>query len=563
MRFLITLFILITTSLSAQKEYPKDAFRSPLDIPILLSGTFGELRSNHFHSGVDIKTQQREGLSIFSVGDGYISRIKISPWGFGKALYITHPDGYYTSVYAHLQEFSPAIEAYIKKLQYERETYELEVYPDPDTFTVSKGELVAYSGNTGSSGGPHLHFELRDASQRPINPLLFGMKASDTKAPTILGVYGYSNDDESQINQSNTPIQININKQNDGTFLADKVLASGKIGFGLHTFDSQDYTSNKNGVYAVEMSVNGTPYFSYDFEKFSFNETRYINALIDYERYTTTKQRIQKCFISPENPLSIYGHKVDNGILTVKEGLSYDVLLKVKDFEGNESVIHIPVEGKKMESLQKTETLITDHFLRAAIDNNYEFENASVFFPSNTFYENFYIDISSNDSTLVIHNDKVPVHKNFTVNFDISSYEGAEKRKLFIARIDEENNLIYEKTSKSKTKLSTRTRNLGVYTLALDTIAPKIAPVNFNNKQWLNDYEYLKVKIVDDLSGIANYRATINGQWILMEYEPKKDMLTYKFKDRTFTKSEHELKIIITDNVGNTTTFTNTFYRKN
>jgi len=562
MRFLIFFFI-FTTTINAQKKYPKDLFRAPLEIPLLLSGTFGELRSNHFHSGIDIKTQQREGLPVLSVGDGYISRIKISPWGFGKALYIAHANGSYTSVYAHIQKFSPKIQAYIKKLQYQRETYELEVFPKQNEFTIDKGEIIAYSGNTGSSAGPHLHFELRDASQRPMNPLHFGMKVADNKAPTVLGLYGYSLDNKAQINQSNVPIQVNINQQDKNTFLADKIYANGKIGFGIHSFDHQDYTNNKNGVYAVEMFVNGTPYFSYDFEKFSFSETRYINAFIDYEKYKTVKNRIQKCFIAPNNPLSIYHYKIDNGIIDIKEGLNYTIEIKVKDFKGNESSITIPIEGKQLEKIQQKEEVVTDNFLKASIDNNYEFSNTSVFFPANTFYNNFYIDLAESDSTIVVHNDKVPVHKNFTINFDASSYTKEERRKLVIARIDEDNQLIYENTIKKGTSLRTKTRNLGVYTLALDTIAPKITPVNFKKGKWTVDSKYLKVKIHDNLSGIANYRATINGKWILMEYEPKKDMLIYNFNDIEFTVPEQNLKIIVTDNTGNNTTFTSNLQIKN
>ena len=561
MRFLVFL-LFISATVKAQKKYPEDVFRSPLDIPLLLSGTFGELRSNHFHSGVDIKTQQREGLSILSIGDGYISRIKVSPWGFGKALYITHPNGYYTSVYAHLKNFSPEIEAYVKSLQYKRETYNLEVYPKINQFKVSKGQLVAYSGNTGSSGGPHLHFEIRDASQRPINPLFFGMDVTDTKIPTVGGLYGYSMDNNSQINQVNTPIEININEIKSGIFKADKVVANGKIGFGIQAFDGQDYTANKNGVYTVEMFVNGTPYFGYDFEKFSFSETRYINTLIDYENYKTTKQRIQKCFISSENPLSIYHHKVDNGILEVKEGLTYLVTIKIKDFKGNESSIEIPIEGKKQEIIKPTEITITDHFLRAKIDNNYTFKKASVFFPKNTFYENFYIDLKRTDSTLTVHNDKVPAHKNFTINFDASEYTELERRKLFIARLNDNDEFIHERTSKKGAKLSTKTRNLGTFTLAIDTIAPTAKPVNFKNEQALSDYKYLRVKMHDDLSGIATYRATINGKWILMEYEPKKDMLSYNLNDLKFDESKYKLKIILTDNVGNTNKFIYTLYPK-
>ena len=562
MRYTLLLIFLSLSFLHAQKEYPEDAFRPPLDIPLLLSGTFGELRSNHFHSGIDIKTQQREGLPVIAVGDGYISRVKISPWGFGKAVYITHPNGYYTSVYAHLKEFAPDLQAYIKKLQYERETYELEIYPEPGELKVEKGEQIAFSGNTGSSGGPHLHFELRDASQRPLNPLIFGMRVKDTKLPTVLGVYGYPIGRDAQINHSDNRIQLNINEQEKGVFLADKILANGSIGFGIHSFDGQDFTSNKNGVYAVDVSINGTPYFSYNFEKFSFSETRYINAFIDYENYVKTKNRIQKCFIAPNNPLSIYRYKVNDGILKIKEGLSYQVTIIIKDFEGNESKIVIPVEGKKLAIVDKTEVEITERFLKANIDNNYEFENASVFFPANTFYENFYLKIEKNDSLLTIHEKNIPAHRNFTVQFNVENYSEEERRKLYIARINDNNDLIYSSTSKRGKIISTKTRNLGVYTLATDTLSPTVTPSNFKNNQWLEGFKSIKVRINDFESGIANFRATINGRWILMEYDPKKSTLVYNLNDIKFTEPEHNLKIIVTDNVGNSNVYKSVFYRK-
>jgi murein DD-endopeptidase MepM/ murein hydrolase activator NlpD len=193
------LLFLISVSVYAQSEYPQDYFRNPLDIPIVLSGTFGELRSSHFHSGLDIKTKQQEGLRVYAAAEGYVSRIKISHFGYGKALYITHPNGY-TTVYGHLQKLSDRLERYIKNCQYDKESFEVEVFPTPDELPVEKNEIVAYSGNTGGSGGPHLHFEVRDNAERPLNPMLFGITAKDSKAPLVLGVYAYPKDDKAVIN---------------------------------------------------------------------------------------------------------------------------------------------------------------------------------------------------------------------------------------------------------------------------------------------------------------------------------------------------------------------------
>ena len=264
-----------------QNGGPETNFQSPLDIPLILSGTFGELRSNHFHAGIDIKTQQRQGLPVYAVEDGTVSRIKISHWGYGKALYIAHPNGY-TSVYAHLQKFGPEIEAYVKKLQYEKQRYEVEVFPQYGELTVSKGDTVAYSGNTGGSSGPHLHFEIRNSmDEKPTNPLLYGFSVRDATNPNITGLFAYPLSDSAQVNQSQKRIEIPFSRQADGTYLAEPVTASGLIGFGIETYDRQDLAANKNGVYRVEQRVNGKTYTDMDFKAFGIAARQVLVDLLD------------------------------------------------------------------------------------------------------------------------------------------------------------------------------------------------------------------------------------------------------------------------------------------
>lgn len=558
----ILFFVLPFIAASAQETYPKDYFRAPLDIPLLLSGTFGELRSNHFHSGTDIKTQQREGLRAFAIGDGYVSRINISPWGYGKALYITHPNGY-TSVYAHLQKFGPEIEAYVKKQQYEQESYSIELFPQPDELPVKQSDVIAYTGNTGSSGGPHLHFEIRDTeTEKPINPLFFGLDVKDAQSPVIQELYAYPLSDSSQVNRSGDPIPVNFRRQPDGTLLADKIDASGPIGFGVRAYDRQDLAYNKNGAYAVQMSVNGTTYLYYDFKTFSFAESRHINTLIDYGHYVRERQRIQKCFISPGNTLNIYNKRLNEGIIDIRDGMDYTIIIEVSDFEGNTNVLKIPVNGKQQEILHKKEIKITPNYLRTKRENIYAEGKVTVFFPAYTFYEDLYFDLKDNgNGSYEIHNEEVPVQRNYTLSFDVSDYPETERKQWFIAHLDRRGRPSYETTFKRGNTFSTHTKRLGTFTLEKDSTAPKIIPVNFKDRQWLSNYHYLKVKISDDLSGIASYRATINGRWVLMEYEPKDNTLTYDFEDLTLEGSRHDLEISVTDNVGNSTTFKATFHR--
>lgn len=560
---LFFIFLFFFSFAFSQKKYPQNDFRSPLDIPIILSGTFGELRSNHFHSGIDIKTKQKEGFEVFAIGDGHVSRIKIQHWGFGKALYITHTNGY-TSVYAHLKKLAPKLEAYLKKQQYAKENYEIQLYPNAGELTIKKGEVIAYSGNSGSSGGPHLHFEIRDAASKPINPMLFGIDVKDSHNPTVSGVFGYALSDAAQINASNKIVQLQLKKdKTKNNFIASKVYASGVIGFGINSYDRQDLAFNKNGIYQLETYVNGIKNFSYTFNKFSFGESRYINTLIDYARFKEKRQRVQRCFVTPANKLSIYDDVVDNGRIQIEEGKEYTVVLKVKDFKNNVTTIIIPVVGKKQTITQKKKEVITKNRITRNAEHSLKEGEVSVYIPKNTFYEDFYFDLSKDKKgRYKIHNDKVAAHKNFVISFDVSKYSAKERKQLFIASLNRKKKPSYSKTKKKGAKFTTSTKSLGTYFIAKDSVPPKARPINFAKDKWISSKKYLKIKVTDNLSGVRSFRGTINGKWILFEYDPKKSMLTYDFSDIIFTEAKHNLKLIVTDNVGNSTTFTSTFYRK-
>ncbi|MFH6605154.1 M23 family metallopeptidase [Maribacter algicola] len=551
-----------SSTVFAQEKYPQDTFRSPLDIPLVLAGTFGELRSNHFHGGIDIKTQQRQGLPVYAIGDGSVTRIKVSLWGYGKVLYVAHPNGY-TSVYAHLQKFSPEIEEYIKKVQYQKRSYEVEVFPDYGEVKVEKGKVIAYSGNTGGSSGPHLHFEIRNSiSEKPTNPLLYGLEVRDATNPILNRLYAYPLSEDAQVNQNANKVEVNFTKQKDGSFLADKVTAIGTIGFGFVGYDRQDLAANKNGVYSVRQLVNGKEYTNYDFESFSYSETRYINTLIDFDHYAKYRSKIQKLFKSPGNRLSIYNTLENDGKINIKEGLSYNVEVLIQDLAGNTTKVVIPVEGRQAQLKSERASEKTDTYVIAKKPNNYDLGGAKVYFPANTFYDDFYIDLKKGKDTVTIHHNGVPAHRNFTITFDVSKYSEEDLKQLFIARLDDKLRPEFASTFKRGSTFTTRTRNLGTYALAKDTVAPKVSTKNFKEKQWLNNYKYLSLRISDDLSGIDTYSATLNGEWILMEYEPKTKTLTYNFDDKILDKKQCELKVVVTDNVGNTTTHITSFYRK-
>ncbi|MDY0781525.1 M23 family metallopeptidase [Tenacibaculum sp. IB213877] len=559
--FSILTFFIFSFGFS-QKQYPKNYFSPPLKVPVALAGTFGELRSNHFHSGVDIKTLGKEGLPIYAPADGYISRIKVAQYGFGKALYIKHPNGY-TTVYAHLQKFAPHIQQYVKNVQYQKESYYTgNLFPDASKFPIKKGEIIGYTGDTGSSGGPHLHYEIRDSStDHIINPLLFGLNAEDTKAPTIKSLMAFPLNEDSRINQSANKTVINFKNMGNGTYLAESTNASGLIGLGIRAYDQLNKAPNKNGLYSLEMKVNGERVYYHDVETFSFAESKYINLLIDYEHYANYKKRIQKTYKVKGNKLSLYEHLKNDGKLMIRPGENYAIEIIAKDYAGNTSTLKLPIRGVKNNMIFR-ERDTTAYKITATNFQKFHQKNVTLAFPKNSFYNDCYLHFTVEDGVAKVHEPTIPLDKKFTITFDITQYPSPEKKQLYIANVTKKKYPYYVSTKKKENKAYATTKSLGSYTLMRDSMPPTITPVNFKNGQWISSHTVLQVKIDDDDSGIDDYTATIDGEWVLMEYNHKKGILTYDFSDKKLVGSKHLFNIVVSDNVGNTKTLSATFYRK-
>ncbi|NDP27788.1 MAG: M23 family metallopeptidase [Flavobacterium sp.] len=554
-------FLLFSSSLFAQINYPKDYFSPPLDIPMQLSGNFGELRPNHFHAGFDLKTLQKEGLEVHAAADGYVSRIKISTFGNGKTIYITHSNGY-TSVYGHLQRATDSIEDFIKKTHYKEQSFEIEIYLKPGELLVKKGQIIALSGNTGASEGPHLHFEFRDnITENIINPMLFGFDKfmKDTKKPIVFNVYAYPLDDETLVNQSKRPLLINLVLQKDGTYLADKVVANGKIGFGINTFDYDDVSFNKNGVYKIQTFYNGIPHFGYQFDTYSFDEMRYVNALIDYSMYKKTQQRVQKLFMRNPYNLSIIKADATNGVVNVMPNFTAQYRIEVSDFYGNSTTVFIPIDYQVLPAIIAKEPS-SKYLVKANNESNFSKENMSVFFPANTFYEDFYLNFDVKNDTLFLHNDTVPAHSNFTIEIENHKFTPTQREKLFIASIDGKK-IGYNYTMRKDTIFTAKVKTLGKFALVLDTIPPKITIAKSIEGKWLSDKKFIQFTISDGLSGIKSYNGYLNGKWILFEYDNKTKKITHNFSDGIVAEGANELKIIVIDNLGNSTIFETRFFR--
>lgn len=341
--FLIRFFIFSTLFYSTLNDIPKDKsiFISPLKIPQLLSANFGELRIDHFHSGLDIKTQSVTGKEVVASASGYIYRISVSPGGFGNAIYIRHPSGYST-VYGHLDRFATKIEDYVKQQQYAKKSFQIVLYPEKEEFPVKQGELIGYSGNSGSSGGPHLHFEIRKSdNEKPINPLLFEFGIADNIKPVIEKLFIYPINRHTVINDQNRIKKINVTG-GQGVYSVtqeNEISISGLAGFGIKAYDMLNDSPNKVAVYSIELSIDSTSVFKYVMDGFSFDESRYINSHIDYETYMKDNIYIERAFVLPDDRLSVYKNVINRGLFNFNDDKLHYAKIIVTDANNNKSVL--------------------------------------------------------------------------------------------------------------------------------------------------------------------------------------------------------------------------------
>ena len=549
------IFLLFSISLlSSQKDQSK--LISPLDIPLAISGTFGEIRSSHFHAGLDIKTGGKQGLKVRTVLDGSVSRIRVSTTGYGKAVYIDHPNGT-TSVYAHLKNFSPKIESYIKEAQYEKESYIIEKFPKNE-LAVLKGEVIGFSGNTGGSSGPHLHFEIRDTkNQMPFNPMIFNIDVVDTKKPVIqkLFLFHENNFGEDIITQ-----KIKLEKISDGLYKAPKIYTSGKIGIGLQMYDNQDLSLfNKNGIHSIKIFMDDKIISDYNYNNIKFDDSQYLNLLIDYKEFKSKKIRVQKLFNPNNSNISFIDKDEKNGKFSIEENKSYDLLIEISDFKKNTSRIEMKITGRETNFIHPT---IEGELILPENEYLFKFKDQTVHLKKNTFYYPTSLNVYKDHDSIKINPDISLFKKSFSIEFFANKYDSISKRQSFIARLNKKKKIAYSPTIIKDSIFITKSVQAGTYFLAKDSIPPKIKPINFKKNQWLSKSKFLKVKIEDDLSGIKYYEGEINGKWVLFEYEPKNKNLTFNFNDLKFKSGKQDLKLKVTDNVGNESIFQTTFYRK-
>lgn len=531
----------------------KSEWVPPLEIPIQLSGTFGEFRSNHFHAGIDIRTQGRQGLKVKSVQSGWVNRIRISTSGYGKTLYIQHRDGT-TSVYAHLKKFAPKIEAYVKEKQYEKESYTIHLFPKAEVLKVTAGELIAYSGNTGGSYGPHLHFEIRNSgNQNPLNPMDYPLDIKDSQRPQIQNFYLYEG-----LHSDSKRKEFPLIKINDSVYSTSGIHVGGKVNVGVRLFDRQDLSYNKNGVYNAVVRLNGVPQFEYKMDQMSFKDSNYINLLIDYKEYAQKKKRIQRFISHPAQKASFLIEKATTGEMKINVGKSYQILIEVSDYNGNTSYIEAYITG-----VETTENgLLENNFLDSHKDYLFDFETKEVYFPKNSFFDSIPLTVKTEGKKLLVGENNYPLQKPFEVRYKIPIMDSLISSQSFIAMLDSKGKPNFFSNQKKEGFWIGKSKILGTFTISRDSVAPSIKPLNFKNEQWLSTFNYLRLKLSDDYSGIKTFRGEINGRWIRLEHEPKNNTLIYNFNDLKFEQALHHLTIEAEDRAGNNTKLEMDFYRK-
>ena len=536
-------------------------YTNPLNIDLILSGTFGELRSNHFHAGIDLKTKGVEGLNVYSIADGYISRVKVSSFGYGKVIYISHYDGN-TSVYAHLKEFSQKIDSIVKIEQYKNKKFEIDYYLQKDAIKVKQKEIIGKSGNSGSSAGAHLHFEIRDSkTQKPINPLYFNFKIKDEIKPNIkkLKFYNFNNNNKHQTFDV-------IQKDKNNYSINDTLLTDGDFGIGISTYDKSNYAYNKNGVYSIKLYVDEKLTFHFLADTLDFITTRFINAHIDYKEKIQNKIKFHRLFKLPYNKLKNYKTNINNGIISLKDTNIHNIKIHVEDYNQNLSEIKFKVKN----SLRKNDqyNLLNEEQIQDVVQkkfyykhkNIFLFKNLKIFLSDYSLYEDMIFRYSLLDSIKGVygnihrcHKKDTPLHKKYDLYIKENIPDNI-KDKVYIAKREKENIFKYIGGIWEGLYLKTSSREFGDFCIVADSTGPIIKGINIFPGKKINKQKNIKLTIEDSKSGIKKFEATINDEWVLMDYDHKTKIVRYDF-NKIIKKGDNKFVLRVTDNCNNLTTY--------
>ncbi|MCL2416331.1 MAG: M23 family metallopeptidase [Bacteroidales bacterium] len=554
-------------SLLAQQQLTN--FGNPLNIPWQFSSSFAELRNNAFHAGVDFRTQQREGLPIFAVADGTLTRVVVSATGFGKALYISHANGI-MSVYAHLSRFIPEIERVVRAQHYAQESFELNLtnFESIERIQFRKGDLIGWSGNTGSSSGPHLHFELRNqGGTNALHPGRFGFVVRDNIPPTISTFVVYPNGQNSLVNGQQTPLHFPVTcRGTNCSITLDTIRVFGQFAFGIQATD-RAYASGILGLYTKQVFLDDQLKFAWRLDEMPFAHRRFLNAFIDYAHFDSTGQRIQWTHVLPGNRLNIYEKVHNRGIFRFVENGVHNLRIEAADFAGNTSILNVVLlVDDQMESIKPifSPEIERGRLFSHMVSNTFQDEGIRVVIPQMALYESIHFEYrveTSTDSQIFsdihhVHRSGTPVHTSYTLSIRPVGLPQNLESKALIARWNRRNSEWVAYGGRFENGFVTHNvRRFGTFAVLLDTIAPEITPVNIRNNLIPETQNTVTFRITDDFSGIESYRATINGRWFLMEFDAKTNTLRGTLEHTSLPSGEHSFELVVTDRRNNRTVY--------
>jgi len=535
------IFVLIflgSLTLNSQKNND-DKLDSPIEFPILLSGNFGELRSSGFHSGIDIKTKGKEGILIRSIDSGYVSRVQVSTSGFGKVVYINHGNNL-TSVYAHLSKFSEKIEKIINQLQYKNKNYEVRKFFKANELKVSNKEILGYSGNTGTSFGPHLHFEIRQTdTEIPLNPRYYKFKIKDTIRPYVKDLYLYGIK-----NGMLKKVKLDISKINDSTYISKSISTRDTIGFGVITYDRQNLTNNIFGNHKYSLFKNDTLNFEFTFDSFSFPEKPIQKRFVDYEFFVLNKSRIIKLFGNNENELRFVS-KNSNGLI-IREGEKAAIKIKLSDYDKNNTYLILNLIGDENNYNYDSDNIFpSNKILDPQKKYLLDFNGHKLNIDKNTFLRKSKILFDYENDTLFVFNPYVEAMKNFEVKFLINRDLDGQ----YLTRKNHDGSSTFVSNKISNGYYSFKTKSLGKFYVDYDTITPEI-----KRRKRVDYKKQIEYYILDKETGIKNYVGKINDTWALFEYEPKLKKIFFKNDTLIRKNAVNKIEIKVEDMVGNSTT---------
>lgn len=547
-------FGILVFSFCQSQSYPQNYFRHPLNIPMELVANFGEIRTNHWHMGLDIRTQQKVNLPVYASAAGYISRVSVEPGGFGQAIYIDHPNGY-TTLYAHMNSFFPALASYVKQQQYEKESWRVNLFLPANLFPVKKGQFIGLSGSTGASEGPHVHFEIRDTkTENNLNPLLFKFPILDAVPPTITRLAMY---DRNRSTWEQPPQLLTLKKTGSIYTVTNSSVrvGSNKISFAIGAIDRFSGRPNPNGIYSARISMDGRTVSEFILDNISYTDTRYLNAQLDYPYKTRGGTALQH--ISPLPGAQTVAYKLFNedGLILLEDSDPHSILIEVKDANGNTSKIQFTVQYD--ETLKRTYPVATaERFLPNNV-NIFERDNFELFTTEKTIYDTIpvqYSMINNVDANALspqfqFLSASIPSHDSITVRIKPGIISKQWEDRIVIKNISGSRTYI-QKAQWQNGWLAAKFRQFGWFQALIDNEPPTVNAPSTD----LSKASRIVFTPKDNFHVIKNFRVEVDGQWLRFSNDKGRTWI-YTF-DEYFPKGEHELKVIIEDEAGNITTKT-------